>query len=348
MMFSIISSRANENTSDSCTSYLEIWGFDEEHQSTEVKTLPNNCLISHPLDQVKRWLGRTKILGYLARDGTINPVNQNTEPSTESSPRGSARYQAVTISDNGEVLAAVLDHESTGTSTENQSTHRLELWPSFQELLDFCLKGVRTHSNPKSIGLDSHPSGEETEIQLSSGASHFLILTHTPSSGSIKGAEDPDYHSTLYAFGDNRFGQLGVGSRSIAIDEPQKIENLPALSTIDCGLFHSLALGRDGELYTFGHNRKGQCGVRSSSTIDTTTPVLVDLGGNGEAGEIIDVIDARCGSEHTVVLTSSGVWLAGSSELLSCFLMCQLALTSHAMSSRCSWSTWNGRHELSV
>ncbi|EFP92895.2 uncharacterized protein PGTG_18813 [Puccinia graminis f. sp. tritici CRL 75-36-700-3] len=311
--------QVDENTPESCTSYLEIWGFDEENQSTEVKTLSNNCLTSHPLDQVKKWLGRTKILGYLARDGTINPINMNTPASTGSPTRNSARYQAVTISHNGEVLAAVLDHESTRTpsnlKTEDQSTHRLELWSSFQELLDFCLKGVRTNSNPKSISLDSHPSGEETEIQLSSGASHFLILTHTPSTGSIKGAEDPDYHSTLHAFGDNRFGQLGIGSRSIAINEPQMIENLPALSTIDCGLFHSVALGRDGELYTFGHNRKGQCGVGSSSTIDTTTPILVDIGGNGEAGEIIDVIDARCGSEHTVVLTSSGVWLAGSNAL---------------------------------
>ncbi|OAV93416.1 hypothetical protein PTTG_01585 [Puccinia triticina 1-1 BBBD Race 1] len=231
-------------------------------------------------------------------------------------PSNSPRYQAVTISDNGEVLAA-LSAEGSRTfdlKTEKQLSHHLELWPGFQELLDFCHDGVKPNSNPKSIKLESSLLGQ-TEIQLSSGASHFLILTHTPSTLNHRPEnDDPDYHSTLYTFGDNRFGQLGIGSRSVSVDEPQRIENLPALSSIDCGLFHSLALGKGGELYTFGHNRKGQCGV-GSSKIDTTTPILIDLGGNGEAGDIIDVIDARCGSEHTVVLASSGVWVTGSNAL---------------------------------
>ncbi|PLW32387.1 hypothetical protein PCASD_14330 [Puccinia coronata f. sp. avenae] len=304
--------------------HLEIWGFDDEKQSTVGNRLnpPQKPFILHPVHQVKQWLGRTKILGYLARDGTIHPFNLNVktskEPQDNPTPLLSnpVRYRAVTISDNGEVLAAVLPKSSQtpDSKTEINPLIRLELWPSFQDLLDFCLDGVETHSKRRWINLPPLRSGE-TEIQLSSGASHFLILTHTPLPSEDGSKEEvSDYHSTLYAFGDNRFGQLGIGSRSVSVNEPQKIEDLSALSSIDCGLFHSLALGHDGELYIFGHNRKSQCGV-GSSQVDTTTPILVDLGANGEAGDIIDVIDARCGSEHTVVLTSSGVWLAGSNDL---------------------------------
>ncbi|KAH9472664.1 hypothetical protein Pst134EA_003268 [Puccinia striiformis f. sp. tritici] len=305
--------------SASGSSYLELWGFDEENQSSSLKDIRDRLdpthYISHSIDQVKQWLGTNKILGYLATDGTINSINfkatnESREKIKRHVPSDPARYQALTISDNGEVLAALSPEFSRTLEPQNGcSAHRLELWPSLQELMDFLLDINRQPgSKTRLIYLKDPPAGE-TEIRLSSGASHFLIMTHTPST-----KENCDYSSTLYTFGDNRFGQLGIGTRSVSVTEPQKIENLPALIKIDCGLFHSVAVGQDGELYTFGHNRKGQCGV-GSSEIDTSTPVLVDLGGNGEAGDIIDVIDACCGSEHTAVLTSSGVWLAGCNTL---------------------------------
>ncbi|KAI9611457.1 hypothetical protein H4Q26_008407 [Puccinia striiformis f. sp. tritici PST-130] len=248
--------------------------------------------------------------GWYNQFNKFKATNESREKIKRHVPSDPARYQALTISDNGEVLAALSPEFSRTLEPQNGcSAHRLELWPSLQELMDFLLDINRQPgSKTRLIYLKDPPAGE-TEIRLSSGASHFLIMTHTPST-----KENCDYSSTLYTFGDNRFGQLGIGTRSVSVTEPQKIENLPALIKIDCGLFHSVAVGQDGELYTFGHNRKGQCGV-GSSEIDTSTPVLVDLGGNGEAGDIIDVIDACCGSEHTAVLTSSGVWLAGCNTL---------------------------------
>jgi len=286
---------------------LEIWGFNPHAPSTHRQPVPHRAL-SHPLDQIKQWLGRSTILGYLARDGTLNPLAMTQSHQEEKlSPRrgrNAPRYRAVTISDNGLVLAAPL---------RSHTHHQLELWPSFQELLHGA--GPDGAKPMRSINVTG--CAGETEIQLSSGAAHFLILTHTPIPADGHGEKDGAYHSSLYAFGDNRFGQVGMGTRSGWVDEPQKLSGLDGTAHIDCGLFHSLALGRDGTLYTFGHNRKGQCGVASTANppLDTAAPLLVDLGGNGQAGTIIDVLDARCGSEHTVALSSNGLWLAGSNEL---------------------------------
>lgn len=339
----ILFTRPNEDGSTT-RSYLEMWGFDErsndsnsDHYGRKSQSLNAFSVdineMKHPIDQVKQWIGRTKILGYLAMDGTINPFDQNPHQDSNFAvdsgfPRSPSNlrvlnkhYQAVTISDNGQALAAVLvgpREEATGVASKAASNYhyRLELWSSFKELLGFCMFGD-ADSPCRSIQLNNSPVAE-TEIQLCSGASHFLILTHTPSPSCAPETnncdDDGSYHSTLYAFGDNRFGQLGLGTRSVSVDEPQVIHGLPAVLRIDCGLFHNLAVGKGGELYTFGHNRNGQCGV-GNSTVDPTVPNLIDLGGNGEAGNIIDVIDAQCGSEHTVVLTPSGVWVTGSNSL---------------------------------
>ncbi|KNZ57854.1 hypothetical protein VP01_2056g3 [Puccinia sorghi] len=285
----------NEEPEQAC---LEIWGFNEDAPMKHRQRVADGAL-SHPLDQIQEWHGRTTIVGYLSRDGTLRPFAMSSHDEEKPAAPGIniPRYRTLTISDNGQVLAAPLD-----ASSSSHTHHSFQLWSSFHELLMPGAKPIRSFNLIASAG--------ETEIQLSSGAAHFLILTHTPI------AVDGEYHSSVYGFGDNRFGQIGIGTRSAWVEEPQKLETLEGTMRIDCGLLHSVAVGGDGTLYTFGDNRKGQCGVVDSNAntpLDTAAPVLVDLGGNGQAGTIIDVRDARCGSQHTAALAHNGLWLTGSS-----------------------------------
>src|SRR5580693_3883370 len=85
-----------------------------------------------------------------------------------------------------------------------------------------------------------------------------------------------DYHSFvltkdgLYSFGNNNFGQLGLGNNTNQ-NIPQKITqfNSDTIVSIACGVDYSLILTKDG-LYSFGFNKYGQLGL--GNNIDQNIP----------------------------------------------------------------------------
>jgi alpha-tubulin suppressor-like RCC1 family protein len=96
---------------------------------------------------------------------------------------------------------------------------------------------------------------------------------------------------TVYAWGDNFYGQLGDGSNT---DRPTPVRTLKGLYSgttylgdnsgnpivdISAGMNHSLALDGNCTVYSFGRNHKGQLG--DSTTTDRNTPVIVSGTGSG-------------------------------------------------------------------
>ena len=75
----------------------------------------------------------------------------------------------------------------------------------------------------------------------------------------------------LYSWGDNTNGQLGRNTSATPAGQPGKV-TMPAgvrqFTQISAGYAHSLALGSDGNLYSWGGNTYGQLG----RTISDTTP----------------------------------------------------------------------------
>ncbi len=79
------------------------------------------------------------------------------------------------------------------------------------------------------------------------------------------------YHTLLsneagfvFAWGDNSYGQLGIGSRSN--DEvPMPVEGLENIVSVSAGQYHSLALSATGDVYAWGRNTYGQLGNASSA-----------------------------------------------------------------------------------
>ena len=70
----------------------------------------------------------------------------------------------------------------------------------------------------------------------------------------------------MWSWGNNNFGQLGLGSGVTGIrPEPAKIEALRSkrIVKVHAGEYHSLALGADGTVYTWGRNDRGQLGLDS-------------------------------------------------------------------------------------
>ena len=84
----------------------------------------------------------------------------------------------------------------------------------------------------------------------------------------------------LYAWGDNRYGQLGdgttTGRRYAALVMENDSTALGNLIALAAGLDFTLALRNDGTLFAWGDNRSGQLG--DGSTEMRTTPVAVQSG----------------------------------------------------------------------
>jgi alpha-tubulin suppressor-like RCC1 family protein len=81
-------------------------------------------------------------------------------------------------------------------------------------------------------------SGLSGVIQISSGVYHSVVLRSD---------------STLYSFGYNFYGQLGLGD---TIDRlvPTKITSLNGIIQISVGQYHSLAITNESIAYAFGLN----------------------------------------------------------------------------------------------
>ncbi|XP_051919775.1 probable E3 ubiquitin-protein ligase HERC1 isoform X1 [Hippocampus zosterae] len=103
----------------------------------------------------------------------------------------------------------------------------------------------------------------------------------------------------VWAFGDGDYGKLGLGN-STAKSSPQKVEMLCGIGIkkVACGTQFSVALSKDGKVFTFGKDRL--IGLPEARARNHNRPQQVPaLSG-------IHIQDVAAGAEHTLVLSSTG------------------------------------------
>uniref|UniRef100_A0A8D0L024 Uncharacterized protein n=1 Tax=Strix occidentalis caurina TaxID=311401 RepID=A0A8D0L024_STROC len=85
-------------------------------------------------------------------------------------------------------------------------------------------------------------------VQIACGDQHAMALS--------RGGE-------LFTWGQNTHGQLGVGSQTTLIPQPQLVERLKGipLAQIAAGGAHSVAVSLSGAVYSWGKNDFGQLGL---------------------------------------------------------------------------------------
>ena len=113
----------------------------------------------------------------------------------------------------------------------------------------------------------------------------------------------------VYSFGYNQNGQLGLGNNEEIYNSPQVISSLKGVEFIECGGDHVFCKSLHNEIYCWGNNEYGQLGL--GNTDNQNTPILCSSLSNE------DVIDIKCGYNHTLVLTSNGDVLSCGSNYLS-------------------------------
>jgi alpha-tubulin suppressor-like RCC1 family protein len=150
-----------------------------------------------------------------------------------------------------------------------------------------------SNANPTPTPI-SLPGATGPVVQIAAGSSHSLVLTAS---------------GQLYAFGENRFGQLGSATSNGTEDpnpNPTPV-SLPGATgpvvQIAAGQLHSLALTASGQLYAFGYNRYGQLGSATNNGTNNPNPNPTPVTLPGATGPIMQ-IDA--GSFYSLALTASG------------------------------------------
>ena len=107
---------------------------------------------------------------------------------------------------------------------------------------------------------------------------------------------------TVWAWGDNRFGQLGDGTTTTRL-APVQVTGLAGVTQVAGGCVHSLALRSDGTVWAWGDNSVGELGRGTVTGVEVTPAPVSGLAG-------VTKISAGCG--FSLALRSDGtVWAWG-------------------------------------
>jgi alpha-tubulin suppressor-like RCC1 family protein len=111
---------------------------------------------------------------------------------------------------------------------------------------------------------------------------------------------------TVWAWGSNLDGQLGIGNTPSPVFVPTRISGLMDVIDISAGPSHSLAVKSDGTVWAWGSNDSGQLGIGN-----TGYPVYNPARVQG----LSDIIAVAAGGAHSLALQSDGtVWAWGSND----------------------------------
>ena len=117
-------------------------------------------------------------------------------------------------------------------------------------------------------------------VAMSAGAWHSLALKAD---------------GTVWAWGENAQGQLGVPTSTAQSDLPVQVAGLKGIIAVAAGRNHSLALKHDGTVWAWGYNVQGQLGDNGASRYSPR-----------QVGSLTDVKAIAAGGWHSAALTTAG------------------------------------------
>ncbi len=141
-------------------------------------------------------------------------------------------------------------------------------------------ENVATIENGKIIPNDNRRYSSTTiSVQNMNGAIGMFILKIKRNENTVAVpmvAAGDDFSialradGTVWSWGNNDKGQLGLGSSVTNQDRPVQIKNLSNITYITAGQYHAGAIDKDGNVYMWGYNEFGQMGNGTSNNYNLT------------------------------------------------------------------------------
>lgn len=111
-------------------------------------------------------------------------------------------------------------------------------------------------------------------------------------------------NGTLWAWGDNSFGQLGLGSTT-SYSSPVQVGALSNWAQVSAGALHTSAIKTNGTLWGWGYNALGSVGNGTSTNY--SSPVQI--------GSLSDWAQVAAGYLHSVAVKTNGtLWAWGNND----------------------------------
>ncbi len=166
------------------------------------------------------------------------------------------------------------------------------------------------HKDFNQIGFDN-PLYDGQSAMVTSLEDKDIVSVSAGDSHSLALASD----GTVWAWGDNTYGQLGDGTYTfsstpvqvVGIDGSGFLNDIVAISA---GWNHNLAVSSEGNVFAWGTNEYGQLGDGGNSW-DSPLPIHVLAAEDEGQSYLEDIIYADAGAYHSVALKADGtayVW----------------------------------------
>lgn len=303
-----------KTTTDATLARVENVMADTEWLFTTVLAAPANvsATASGSGEVTVSWDAVTGAAGYTVYYGTSAGVTTEdshsgniTSTSTEISSltNGTTYYFAVVATSTG--TTSDLSSEVSATPYTNWAIaagqrHSLALKP------DGTVWAWGTNTNGQLGDGTTTQRNAPVQVCLTySGGSctqYLSAITSIAAAGSYSLARKSD--GTVWAWGDNTWGQLGNGTNDQKLVATQ-VTGITTATTVAAGTSHSIAVVTGGALVAWGANDSGQLGNNSTTT--STTPVSVNT--------LTNVTGISAGGTHSLAVDSSGnVYAWGSNS----------------------------------
>ncbi|XP_031107679.1 ultraviolet-B receptor UVR8-like isoform X1 [Ipomoea triloba] len=165
---------------------------------------------------------------------------------------------------------------------------------------------IRMVSSPHPIPcISSSPMAKDRAVGVSHGSMGSEGLGHIAPGSYVKGIACGGRHSAvvtdagaLLTFGWGLYGQCGQGSTDDELS-PACVSSLLGIRIegVAAGLWHTLCISADGDVYAFGGNQFGQLGTGGDQA--ETLPRLLDA----PSLENVNAKVVSCGARHSAIVT---------------------------------------------
>jgi len=131
-----------------------------------------------------------------------------------------------------------------------------------------------------------------------------MSRTRSPVSCAYEHTIATDPQGNVWGWGKNDINQLGLEKSSRFCKSPQRINGVPPIHSVSCGLTHVAAIDLNKNLWTWGWNHYGQLGYGHSQLSSKPEKIT----------ELPAILEISCGANHTLALDDGGkVWMWGLS-----------------------------------